>query len=71
MNIGKAQPKVGCVDWVNYLINDPESPYAHWIDILLKFAEYVNVGGNRTTGCGVIKYKPLETSNTRIDSLTQ
>ena len=71
VNIGKAQPKVGCVGWANYLVNDPESPYAHWIDILLKFAEYVNVGGNRTAGCGVIKYKPLETSNTRIDSLTQ
>jgi len=71
VNIGKPQPKVGCVGWANYLINDPESPYAHWIDILLKFAAYVNVGGNRTAGCGVINYNPLETNDKQIDSPSQ
>ncbi len=51
---------VGCVDWANYLNNDPTGVYAQWIDILLQFAEYMNVGGNRTAGCGVVKYKKLE-----------
>jgi len=33
--------------------------YAAIVDILLRFAEYSNVGGNRTAGFGVIKYKPM------------
>lgn len=53
----------GCVGWAKYLNNDPANIYASWVDILLKFAEYVNVGGNRTAGCGVIRYSPLEWGN--------
>jgi CRISPR/Cas system endoribonuclease Cas6 (RAMP superfamily) len=29
-----------------------------WIDLLCRFAQYTNVGGNRTAGMGVIKYYP-------------
>jgi len=50
----------GCVGWARYLNNDPANMYANWVDILLRFAEYVNVGGNRTAGCGVIRYEVLE-----------
>ncbi|MHA1380733.1 MAG: CRISPR system precrRNA processing endoribonuclease RAMP protein Cas6 [Candidatus Helarchaeota archaeon] len=60
-NIGKKNPVVGCVGWVNYIIKNPEKGYSSWLDILLKFAEYANIGGNRTAACGVVVYRPLET----------
>ena len=55
----------GCVGWTRYLNNDPANVYVSWMDILLRFAEYVNVGGNRTAGCGVIKYRLLEIENNK------
>lgn len=59
-HIGKEAPVIGCTGWVTYLVKDPENGYALWLDILLQFAEYSNLGGNRTAACGVIKYEPLE-----------
>mgnify|MGYP000070605069 CR=1 FL=1 len=53
---------VGFTGQVNYSI--PEDLYmkkwAKITDALLKFAEYTNVGGNRTAGFGMIHYKPKE-----------
>ncbi len=34
--------------------------YARIVDALLRFAEYSNVGGNRTAGFGVVDYRPVE-----------
>jgi len=34
--------------------------YAKFTDALMRFAEYSNVGGNRTAGFGVIKYLPKD-----------
>ena len=34
--------------------------YARIVDALLRFAEFSNVGGNRTAGFGVVEYKPTE-----------
>ncbi|NHI94903.1 MAG: CRISPR system precrRNA processing endoribonuclease RAMP protein Cas6 [Candidatus Lokiarchaeota archaeon] len=59
-DIGKSAPKSGCVGWVNYLVEDASNSLNPWLDILLKFGEYSNVGGNRTAGLGVIKYNPIE-----------
>jgi len=59
-NIGKKDPVVGCIGWANYIIKNPNQSYSPWIDVLLKFAEYSNIGGNRTAACGIIRYNPLE-----------
>jgi len=67
ISIGKGIPKVCCIGWVNYLIVKSEEKYSNWIDILLKFAEYVNLGGNRTAACGVVSYRPLETKKAITD----
>jgi CRISPR-associated endoribonuclease Cas6 len=58
--IGKETPVIGCTGWATYLVKDPENGYAIWLDALLRFAEYSNLGGNRTAACGVIRYEPLE-----------
>lgn len=34
--------------------------YAKVVDALLRFAEYSNIGGNRTAGFGVVNYIPVE-----------
>ena len=60
LNIGKKTTKSGCVGWANYLVIDHKNDYSNWLDILMRFAEFVNVGGNRTAACGVIKYKQME-----------
>lgn len=61
--IGKDHPIIGCTGWATYLIKDPNNGYTIWLDTLLRFAEYANVGGNRTAACGVIRYEPLEIVN--------
>ena len=70
-NIGKGIPKVGCVGWANYLVVKSDDAHSNWVDILLKFSEYVNVGGNRTAACGVVRYRPLETGEIITNQRTQ
>ncbi|MHA1784921.1 MAG: CRISPR system precrRNA processing endoribonuclease RAMP protein Cas6 [Candidatus Helarchaeota archaeon] len=59
-DIGKKFAKSGCVGWCNYLIENTDDPLNVWLDILLNFAEYSNIGGNRTAGMGVVRYNCLE-----------
>jgi len=53
---------VGFVGTVRFAL--PEDTYsrskAKMVDALLRFAEYSNVGGNRTAGFGVIDYRPAQ-----------
>jgi CRISPR-associated endoribonuclease Cas6 len=49
---------VGFVGWAAYETRDLESPYYRTTQTLAKFAEYSNIGGNRTGGFGVVKIKP-------------
>lgn len=53
----------GFVGWTKFNVNRDacSSKYCSIIDMLLKFATFCNVGGNRTTGLGNIKYYPFYT----------
>ncbi|MBS7615559.1 CRISPR-associated endoribonuclease Cas6 [Candidatus Bathyarchaeota archaeon] len=44
----------GFVGWVTYEMKDKESEWNKVTYMLARFAEYVNVGGNRTGGFGVV-----------------
>ncbi|MHA1369974.1 MAG: CRISPR system precrRNA processing endoribonuclease RAMP protein Cas6 [Promethearchaeota archaeon] len=57
--LGKNRFEIGFKGWVKYNILDKDSAYCNWLDCLLKFGQYTNVGGNRTMGMGRIKYQPL------------
>jgi hypothetical protein len=39
-------------------VNDDYEQNCRWLEILCRFGEYTNVGGNRTAGMGVIRYYP-------------
>jgi len=58
VNVSKGVPKIGFKGWTNYNINPKNSEYIKWVDILLQFAEFSNVGGSRTAGFGCVKYIP-------------
>ena len=45
----------GFVGWVTYEMKDKESEWNKVTCMLARFAEYANVGGNRTGGFGVVK----------------
>ena len=45
----------GLVGWVTYEMKDRESEWNKVTFMLAKFAEYANVGGNRTGGFGVVR----------------
>lgn len=45
----------GFVGWVTYEMKDKESEWNRVTCMLIKFAEYANVGGNRTGGFGVVR----------------
>jgi len=46
----------GFVGWVTYELKDEESPWNRTTCMLAKYAEYSNIGGNRTGGFGVTKF---------------
>ena len=39
-------------------VNEDYTEKCRWLEILSKFGEYTNVGGNRTAGMGVMRYYP-------------
>jgi CRISPR-associated endoribonuclease Cas6 len=45
----------GFVGWVKYKVKDKESEWNRMTRMLAGFAEYANVGGNRTGGFGVVR----------------
>ena len=47
----------GFVGWATYEFGDLESGWNKVTQVLARFAEYSNVGGNRTGGFGVTKHK--------------
>ena len=51
----KRKKAPGFVGWVTYEMKDKESEWNKVTFILARFAEYVNVGGNRTGGFGVVR----------------
>jgi len=48
----------GFVGWVTYELKDLESEWNRITCMLAKYAEYANVGGNKTGGFGVTKFVP-------------
>jgi len=54
----KERPLVGFTGWVIYEIKD-ESGWNNVTQMLAMFAEYSNIGGNRTGGFGVTKHTKL------------
>ncbi|MHA1502683.1 MAG: CRISPR-associated endoribonuclease Cas6 [Candidatus Heimdallarchaeota archaeon] len=57
--IAKGVPKIGFKGWVHYQLSGDES-YQQWITALCSFAEYSNVGANRTAGFGCVKFSLRE-----------
>ncbi len=55
---------VGFVGTAFYSLPDDtfDPKHARLVDALMRFAEYGNVGGNRTAGFGVVEYSPAEYS---------
>ena len=51
----KRKKVTGFVGWVTYELKDKESEWNKVTCMLAKFAEYANVGGNRTGGFGVVR----------------
>jgi len=51
----KRKKATGFVGWVTYEIKDRESEWNKITCMLAKYAEYANVGGNRTGGFGVVR----------------
>lgn len=54
--IAKNAPKIGFKGWVRYQLSGEED-YRRWIHALAQFAEFSNVGANRTAGLGCVKYR--------------
>lgn len=55
--IAKNAPKIGFKGWVRYQLSG-EKKYQQWIHALAQYAEFSNVGANRTAGLGCVKYRP-------------
>ena len=51
----KRKKATGFVGWVTYEIKDEESEWNKMTKVLARFAEFANVGGNRTGGFGVVR----------------
>jgi len=51
----RAKKVTGFVGWVTYEMKDKESEWNKITCMLAKYAEYTNVGGNKTGGFGVVK----------------
>jgi len=54
--IAKNAPKIGFKGWVRYQLSGEES-YQRWVHALAQYAEFSNVGANRTAGLGCVKYR--------------
>ena len=54
----RGKKATGFVGWVAYEMKDKESEWNNATLMLAKFAEFANVGGNRTGGFGVIRCVP-------------
>lgn len=55
--LGDGRSVTGFTGWATIVVEDPgDSPFPKVLDMLLAFAMHANVGGNRTTGLGAIKY---------------
>ncbi len=64
--ISKGAMKIGFTGWANYQLStekNDENNYFTWVHVLSKFAEFSNVGGNRTAGFGCVKYFPKRSTN--------
>ncbi|MBN1329964.1 MAG: CRISPR-associated endoribonuclease Cas6 [Candidatus Heimdallarchaeota archaeon] len=57
--IAKNAPKIGFKGWVRYQLSGDES-YQRWIHALAQYAEFSNVGANRTAGLGCVSYRKEE-----------
>jgi CRISPR-associated endoribonuclease Cas6 len=53
--IMRARKVTGFAGWVTYEIKDEESEWNKMTQVLARFAEFANVGGNRTGGFGVVR----------------
>jgi len=58
--IAKGTLKIGFKGWVKYRLSGDEK-YQQWIHALAQFAEFSNIGANRTAGLGCVLY------NKRLD----
>jgi len=48
----------GFVGWVTYEVKDKESEWNRVTCMLAKYAEFSNIGGNKTGGYGVVRMLP-------------
>ena len=55
--IAKNTPKIGFKGKVCYQLSGEQS-YQRWVHALAQFAEFSNVGANRTAGLGCVRYNP-------------
>jgi len=60
IDIGKKSRPVGFIGWAKFVNLDPNNGFSNWIDALCRFGALTNLGGNRTAGCGMIEYSPIE-----------
>ncbi len=51
----KNTPKIGFKGFIRYRLSD-DNKYQSWIHALAQYAEFSNVGSNRTAGLGCVKY---------------
>jgi CRISPR-associated endoribonuclease Cas6 len=58
----RAKKATGFIGWVTYEVKDKESEWNKITCMLAKYAEYANIGGNKTGGFGVTKFVPLPRS---------
>jgi len=56
--IMRRKKATGFVGWVTYELKDLESEWNKVTCMLAKFAEYTNIGGNKTGGFGVTRFVP-------------
>lgn len=61
----KRKKATGFVGWVTYELKDKKSKWNKTTCMLAKYAEYANIGGNKTGGFGVTKLIPLTHKNKR------
>jgi len=54
----KRKKATGFTGWVTYELKDKESEWNRRTCMLAKFAEYANIGGNKTGGFGVTEFVP-------------
>ena len=53
----RAKKATGFTGWIEYELKDKDSEWNRTTCVLARFAEYANVGGNRTGGFGVVGLK--------------